>query len=729
MIKLRSLLIYLIVISLFSALHAQQKKLLTLKDIFGSNKLRAKVVENIQWLPDGSAFTYTKGNPKTGFEDIYKMDVKSGKVILLLEGASLMDNGKQVHMSHYEWTPNGKYLLIEGKETAIWRHSRQAPYYLYDVASKKVIALANHNPHLRNVKLSPDGRWVGFVRDHNIFVVNLSSDKEFQITHDGSDNILNGEFDWVYEEEFGLADAWRWSPDSKEIAFWRLDQTRVGVYHLVDDLAGQYNTVFNLKYPKVGTKNSIVKIGVATIADGKTTWMDIGKNDDIYIPRIYWTNSSSELAMLRMNRPQNHLEMLLANTSTGKSKTIISDSDPDWIDIQDDIQFLKHKDEIIWTSEKSGYRHIYLYTYSGKLIRQLTSGNWEVSAVAGVSEENNCVYFYGKKDSPMQQNIYRVNLDGTGLERISNQPGWHDANFSPDMKYYIDFFSDVKTPTQTVLRNADGHLIRILEMDNIKALEDYHMVYPEFLTVTTSDGVKLNAYMIKPYNFDPNKKYPVLVYGYGGPGSQMVIDRWAGSRTLFHQYMTEKGYIVFCLDNRGTGGRGKAFKNLAFHDLGKWSVHDQIEGAKFLAALPYVDAKRIGFWGWSGGGYLTLMLMTKGAGYFKTGVAVAPVSDFKFYDTIWTERYMGTPADNANGFKDASVLTYADRLKGKLLIIHGSTDDNVHFQNTLAIADKFQEDLKQFDLMVYPNRNHRISGGNTQLHLFTKISDYFETNL
>ncbi len=729
MLKIRFIIAGILFFSAVSFINAQQKKLLTLKDIYGSSKLEAKTVQNIQWVPDGSAFTFTKTDKNSGFEDIYKMDVKSGKTELLLKGSDFKYEGKQVRMSHYQWTENGKYLLIEGPETAIWRHSRQAPYYLYDVSSKEITALAGNSPHLRNVKLSPDGKWVGFVRDHNIYATNLQTGKEFAVTKDGTDNILNGEFDWVYEEEFGLADAWRWSPDSRRIAFWRLDQTRVGVYHLVDDLAGQYNTVFNLKYPKVGTQNSIVKIGVADIPDGKTTWMDIGTNDDIYIPRIYWTNSSNKLAMLRLNRMQNHLEMLLADATTGNSKTIITDSDPDWVDIQDDIQFLKNKDEMIWTSEKSGFRHIYLYDYSGKLIHQLTSGNWEVSAVAGVSEETEYVYFYGTKDSPLQQNIYRVKLDGTGFQRVSDKPGWHDADFSPDLKYYIDFFSDVKTPTQTILRNADGSLIRVLEKDQINALEDYHMTYPEFLTVTTSDGVKLNAYMIKPYNFDPHKKYPVIVYGYGGPGSQMVVDRWGGSGTLFHQYMTEQGFIVFCLDNRGTGGRGKAFKNLAFHDLGKWSVHDQIQGAKYLASLPYVDAKRMGFWGWSGGGYLTLMMMTKGAGTFKAGVAVAPVSDFKFYDTIWTERYMGTPADNAKGFISASVLTYADKLKDKLLIIHGTTDDNVHFENTLAIADKFQQDLKQFDIMVYPNRNHRISGGNTQLHLFTKISDYFKANL
>ena len=727
--KLRSFIITALILSAGCLMFPQSKKQLTLNDIFGSDKFDGKTVQNVQWQPDGSAFTYTKKNPESGLSDIYKSDIKSGKDILMVSGAELKYDGKVIKMSHYEWTGSGKYLLIEGPEKAIWRHSRQAPYYLYDVSSKKITALAHNDIHLRNVKLSPDGKWVGFVRDHNIYVVNLATDKQYQITHDGSDNILNGEYDWVYEEEFGLADAWRWSPDGKEIAFWRLDQTRVGVFHLVDELAGNYNSVFNLKYPKAGTKNAIVKIGVADIPSGNTTWMDIGKNDNIYIPRIYWTNSSSTLAMIRLNRPQNNMEMLMANTSTGDSKVVITDSDPDWVDVNDDTQFLKNKDEIIWTSEKSGYRHAYLYDYSGNLIKQITSGKWKISSVAGVDEKDGWLYFYGKKDSPIQQNIYRVKLDGTKLERISAKPGWHNAIFSPEFKHYIDYYSDIKTPTQTILHNADGSIVRVLEKDNIPALANYNMVYPEFIKVKTTDGTELNAYMMKPHNFDPKKKYPVLVYGYGGPGSQLVVDRWGGSRTIWHQYMTEQGYIVFCLDNRGTGGRGKAFKNLAYKDLGNWSVHDQIEGAKYLASLPYVDASRLGFWGWSGGGYLTLMMMTKGAGNFKAGVAVAPVTDFRYYDTIWTERYMSTPQDNTAGYNSASVLTYADKLKGKLLIIHGTTDDNVHFQNTLALANKFQEDLKQFDIMVYPNRNHRISGGNTQLHLFTKISDYFLNNL
>lgn len=706
----------------------QSKKDLTLNDIYNSSKFTTKLLNNVQWLPDGSAFTYTKDDPSGNFKDIFQQDVKTGKEKLILKGSEFKYKGRIIRMSHYSWTKDGKFLLIEGPETTIWRHSRQAPYYLFNVSTKTVAALANNNPHLRNVKLSPNGKLVGFVKDHNIYVVDLQSGKETQLTTDGSENILNGEFDWAYEEEFSMADAWRWSPDGTKIAFWRMDQTRVKIFHLVDEMT-TYNSVFNLKYPKAGEQNSIVKIGVIELNSLKTKWMNTGRNDDIYIPRIYWTNTSSKLAILRLNRLQNKMEMLMANTNNGKSMVIIKDTDPKWVDVTDNIKFLKNSDQIIWTSEKSGFRHAYLYNYYGNFLKQITGGRWEISQIIGVDEANNWVYFTGKKDSPIEQNIYRTKLDGTNLERISKNDGWHIPNFSPKYNAYIDEYSSVTTPTKTILNKADGSVIKVLAEDNIPALKDYNFTYPKFVTVKTQDGTELNAYMIKPTNFDPNQKYPVLVYGYGGPGSQLVVDKWGGKRTLWHQFIAEHGYIVFCLDNRGTGGRGKAFKNLVYGDLGKWAVHDQIQGAKYLASLPYVDSNRLGFWGWSGGGYLTLMMMTKAAGYFKVGVSVAPVSDFHLYDAIWTERYMNLPKNNPMGYRSASVMTYANKLKGHLLMIHGTTDDNVHFQNTLQLVNKFEEDLKQFDLMVYPNRNHSISGGNTQIHLFTKISNYFFNNL
>ena len=723
----KQLTLFFTILFILSAFAQQQQKF-TLEDIYYSNKLFGKTVQNIQWKPDGSAFSFTELNPETKVEDIYLQKIVTEKKSLLVSGTDLKYDNKQIKMSHYQWTDDGKFLLIEGPVKSIWRHSTQAPFYLYNVSTKEINALSKGNIHLRNVKLSPDGSKVGFVRDHNIYVVDLKSGKETAVTNDGTKNILNGEFDWVYEEEFELADAWRWSPDGKKIAYWQLNQTREKVYHLIDEM-GEYNTVFDLKYPKVGEQNAVVKIGVADLSSHKTTWMDIGNNDDIYIPRIFWTNSSNLLAVIRLNRMQNKLEMLMANSNTGKSKTVITDSNNTWVDVRNDILFLKKSDRILWPSEKSGFNQAYLYDYSGKLINQITKGDWEVSSIDGIDENTGWVYLSGKKDSPIQQNLYRVKLDGTDFQKISGEHGWYSANYSPDYKHFIEFYSNASTPTETTLRNADGSLVRVLEDGEIPALADYNMVYPQFLTFKTTDGTELNAYMMKPADFDTSKKYPVLVYGYGGPGSQMVVDRWGGSRNLFHQYMTEHGYIVFCVDNRGTGGRGKVFKDLSFLDLGKWSVHDQIEGAKYLATLPYVNASRLGFWGWSGGGYLTCMMLTKGADYFKTGVAVAPVTDFHLYDAIWTERYMGLKDKNSEGYDSASVLTYADKLQGKLMIVHGTGDDNVHYQNTLQFMQKLIDANKQFDVMFYPNKNHRISGGVTQWHLFTKISNYFFSNL
>jgi len=720
--------IYLSAILLFiSPIIPQQKQPLTLKEIFASNELDTTPIRNIQWRPDSKAFTFTKRNTDNSFLDIYKYDVSSGKSTILIKGIELLYNSERIKMSSYSWTADGKYLLIEGPVKSIWRHSTQSPYYLFNLETKQITALSNNNPHLRNVKLSPDGKYVGFVRDHNIYIVDLSNGKEKAITKNGTNNILNGEFDWVYEEEFGLADAWRWSPDSKKIAYWKFDQTRVKEFHLVDEMY-PYNKVFNLKYPKVGEQNAIVKIGVAEIETNKTNWMDIGKNDDIYIPRIFWTNSSSSLAILRLNRHQNFLELLMANTSTGETNLILTDSDQDWVDITE-ISFLKTKDQIVFSSEKSGYCHAYLYDYSGKLVQQLTSGNWEISELIGVDEENSLLYFYGKKDSPLEQNIYKVKLDGTNPTRISKKNGWHFSIFSRNYKYYIDYYSNVTTPTMTVLNNSDGTELSLLNNGKIESLSKHNMVYPSFVKFKTTDSTELNGYFIKPNNFNPKKKYPVLVYGYGGPGSQMVVNRWGGQRTFWHQFMTEQGYIIFCMDNRGTGGRGKAFKNLSYLDLSKWSVHDQIEGAKYLATLPYVDKNRIGFWGWSGGGYLTIAMLTRAADYFKTGVAVAPVSDFKLYDAIWTERYMGLANENIEGYKSANLINTAGGLKGKLLIIHGSGDDNVHYQNTLQFINKCIELNKPVDMFIYPNRAHSISGGNTRLHLFTKITDYFLRNL
>ncbi len=732
---LRSRVVILIMFWGGFAMTQGDKQALTLDDIFKSNQFKGKTVSDVRWLPDGSAFTFTRNNPQTGSVDIYRHDVKSGAENLVLKGSELQFNGEAVTMSAYNTTGNQNHLLITGPRRQIWRHSFSAPYFLYDMSKGELHPLAGGDPGLQNVDLSPNGEFVAFVKENNLHVARVDSGDVKALTSDGSFNILNGVFDWVYEEEFGRADAFRWSPDSQYIAFWRMDQTDVKTFTLMDEIP-YYTQTTSLKYPKVGEANARVKIGVAALATGKTTWMDLGEAQDIYIPRIHWTNTPGQLAIQRLNRQQNHLELMLGQVSDGKTHTVIHDKNEAWVDVTDDFIFLEKQDRLVWTSEKSGFRHIYLSDYSGKELAQLTRGDWETASIIGVDEQTGFVYFNAKKTSPADQGLYRVPLTGGEPTPISQEGGWHQGVFSPNYQYYVGTSSNISTPPQVSLRTGDGELVRILEANPIKALDQYNMVYPELITVTTTDGVDLSGFIMKPHNFDPHKKYPVIVFGYGGPGSQMVLNRWGMGgafrhlqRVLWHQYMTEQGYLVFCVDNRGTGGKGKAFKNLAYGDLSKWAVADQIEGAKHLASLPYVDPARIGFWGWSGGGYLTCMMLTRGGDYFKTGVAVASVSDFRNYDTIWTERYMGLLSDNKAGYDAANVLEYANGLKGNLLLIHGTGDDNVHPGNTLQFVDKLVALNKPFDLMLYPNRNHRIHGGNTSRHLHTLITRYFKDHL
>jgi len=713
----------------FSLLIAQEKKPLALEDIFASNQLTPKTLQGVQWVPGEAAFTYLKEG------EVYKHDVAGGKETLQLQRKSLAlkPGGEAMALDNYEWSSDRKYLLIASNMRQIWRHSTDGQYFIYDVLTRKLRPLSGISGAQSNAKFSPEATKIGFVRGNNLFVLDLSSGLETQLTTDGSDNLINGQFDWVYEEEFSIADGWRWSPDSKKIAFWRLDQTRISTFP-IESMMSLYPSMFWLKYPKAGELNALVQVGVITLETATNgaspiKWMDLGAETDMYIPRIQWTPDPRILSIQRLNRLQNKLDLLFADVNSGATRIVLSDTDPCWVDVQDDLTFLKKKEQFLWTSERSGYRHAYLYDYNGRLLSPITSGEWEISALTGFDETAGLIYFSGKKDSPIEENVYRASLDGRILERISQRPGWHSSNFSPDMKYVIGTFTDAQTPAQISLRQTDGKLLRWLEK-NENLLAAYNLVAPKFITVKTSDdGTPLNAWIMKPANFDSTKKYPVIMFCYSGPGAQHVVNQWAGRRYLWHQLMTEKGFITFSIDSRGTGGRGKKFKNLVYGDLGKWSTHDQIEGAKYLGSLPYVDAARIGIWGHSGGGYLTAMAMTKGAPYFKVGIARAPVTDFRLYDTIWTERYMGLPKDNAAGYKSTSVMTYTDKLQGKLYLVHGMADDNVHMQNTVQLQEALQALNKQFDVMYYHGRNHAITGGNTQLHLHTLMTNYFLNNL
>src|ERR1041384_7444247 len=488
-----------------------------------------------------------------------------------------------------------------------------------------------------------------------------------------------------------------------------------------------------MRYPKAGDPNGIVRIGIVDIGTKKTVWADIcaplDTSQHTYVPRMKWTTTPAVLAVLRLNRHQNKLELSLVDAEKGTAQVILTETEKTWVDVNDDFVFLKKTDGFVWWSERDGYGHLYLFDMHGKLIRQLTQGRWDVEKLNGVDEASGRLFFTAGIVSPLNREIYSVGLDGKGFKRIIAEDGSSSANFAPDFSCFVHNFTDVNTPTKQSLRRSDGTLIRVIDDGSIKGLADYKVSPQTFFKFTTSDGVELNGWMIKPADFDPSKKYPVLMYVYGGPGSQTVRNSWGGQNFLWYQLLAQKGYIIASVDNRGTGARGKEFKSVTYKHLGKWETHDQVEGAKYLASLPFVDSARIGIWGWSYGGYMTLMSMLSGSGVFKTGVSVAPVTHWKFYDSIYTERYMLTPRENPDGYEESAPLSHAGKLTGNLLEIHGTADDNVNWQNTVSMVNAFIQEGKQFETAFYPGGFHGIGTGKVRAQLFTKITDFIVANL
>lgn len=663
---------------------------------------------------------------------LYKYNLFTGETSVFIMGTKFVYNGKNLQIFDYNFHPSSKKLLLAINQQKIWRHSRSAVYYLYDMNSSRIKQIADGN-RLRNVKFSPDGKSIAYINsDNNLYVFNIDANKKVRLTKDGSFSILNGHFGWVYEEEFGSFDAYRWSPDSKYIAFVREDQTYVKQFPLMNELL-TYPEIQWIHYPKVGEKNPVLNIGIVNVNTRRTKWLDLSASEEMYYPRMKWLEShqtesgNQELVVTRINRHQNRLELLRYDIKKGKGRVFWKDESEAWVDLTDDLFFLKDG-SFITLSERSGYQHIYHFDSNGKLINAITSGNWEVSGITALDDKKETVYLNGKKDSVIESNLYSVKLDGSDFKLLSENLGSHRVRFSPSNSYYIDFYSTANNPLAITLHKSDGSKVRDLAITDKTQFDEYGFSKTKFIQIPTSDGsTMLNAKITLPRNFDPNKKYPVIVYGYSGPGSQTVVNRQG--RGLWDRYMNQEGYITFSIDPRGTGGRGTEFKYLSYKDIGKWVVTDQVEGAKYLKSLPYVDGSRIGIWGWSGGGYMTAMCMTKGAPNFKVGVAVASNYDLKLYDTIWTERYMGLIDENAEGYKNASVFTYADKLEGKLLVIHGTNDDNVHPQHATQLMEEFVKADKHADYLTYANRNHRIRGGNTTFHLWTKITNYFMENL
>jgi dipeptidyl-peptidase-4 len=708
------------------SLQAQELKKVTLEDVFKKGTFSQKSIYGINWMRDGQY--YSSLINRMGAPAVVKINIATGaEEAVLLDGKLL-----GVNFSGYSFNPDETKALIETDVESIYRRSSKGIFYVVDMATGQKQLLMN-GEKISYATLSPDNNKVAFVKDNNLFLVELSSNKLIQITTDGEWNkIINGSADWVYEEEFSMAQAFQWSPDGKKISFIRFDESAVPEFNM--QLWGPlYPKDYKFKYPKAGEKNALVSIHVYELATGKTQKIDAGTETDIYLPRIYWTKDANTLAFIRLNRLQNQMDLFHANASTGTSSLIISDVSKTYVDLDnnDNLEYLADGKTFIRTSEQDGFKHIYHHGIDGKLIRQITNGPWEVSSLVGVDEKAKKVYFLSTEASPLERNLYVIGLDGKGKKALTPAKGTHAVNMSPDHKFYIDYYSTADTPVRVSLNDASGKETKLLE-DN-QALKDrltgFALGKKEFFTLPTVDGTELNAYIIKPADFDPNKKYPVLMYVYGGPGSQNVLNSWGGTRDFWHQQLAAEGIIVACVDNRGTGARGRDFKHSTYANLGKLETIDQIEGAKYFAKMPFVDPARIGIWGWSYGGYMSSLALMIGNDVFKTAIAVAPVTTWRYYDTIYTERFLQTPQLNPSGYDDNSPITHVNKLKGNLLLIHGTGDDNVHFQNSVDLVNALISADKQFESFYYPNKNHGISGGNTTWHLYTQMTDFLKRKL
>jgi dipeptidyl-peptidase-4 len=714
-------------LSLQIILSAQSKEL-TFEDLFTKREFYGRGLSGIQWMPQGDKFTFLKMDPASASFNIIQHDVKSGEESVLISGQDLKLEAEDepFRIQNYKWSLDSRYIMFTGVLPARTLKSG-GNLYLYDLKEKRFFIAAESSEEQVNAAISPDSKKIGFVRGNNLFMVDIETNEEKQLTFDGNENILNGVFDWVYEEEFSIIMGWEWAPDSKTIAYWRMDQSKVPDLYIAkwDSL---YMEPRKMKYPKPGAANSLVKIGVVDISSAKTIWMDTGEEEDIYIPRMKFTHDPYILSFQRLNRLQNKLELMFADIRTGKSRVVITETSEIWIDVYDDIRFLDNGEEFIWSSTRDGYQHLYLYEINGTMVRQLTKGDWELNYVMGINENEGSVFFTANERGTIYSDLYSVNFDGTGLKRITDEPGTHFVTISPDGKYFIDKYSTANSPTITSLKSTSGGKLRDLVVPDVKFIKEYDFVPVEFITFTTSDGVELNASIMKPPDFDSSKKYPVLFDVYGGPGSQAVLDIWGSFGYLLNQLLVGKGYIIFCVDNRGTGNRGTAFRHIVYKDLGKWEVNDMVEGAKYLISQGYADPGRIGIMGSSYGGYTAAISLMNAPEYFKAAVAVATVSDWGYYDNIYTERYMQTPELNPDGYERSSLIANAEKLKGKLLLVHGTADDNVHFQNSVKLAEKLIDLNKDFDILLYPEQGHGIHGKASR-HYCREMIEFLDENL
>ncbi len=698
---------------------AQDKKQITLDDIYTKGVFRAESVAGFRSMKDGNYYSEINADGV-----LQKIRFADGQVErMLVNFTKLRFNDKPLKVDDYAFNADETKLLLYTESENIYRRSVLRKVYVYDIATEKVSIVKDEK--VLHASFSPQSDKVAYVFKNNLYYLDLESDETNAVTDDGNYNIINGNCDWVYEEEFEFTKAYEWSADGKYIAYYRFDQTAVPEYNFAvyDQL---YPTEYKYKYPKAGERNSKIDINIFHLRNGRTVTCDLGEEDDIYIPRIKVSPYNNALLVYRMNRLQNQLELLSIDPSNGRSEKIYEEKNEYYIEVNDDIRLLEKRNAFVFTSEKDGFRHLYIYDMDTRSASQITKGNWEVVSVKGIDEKRNLVYYTSTEKSPMERNVYSIEFNGEQKVALTPDKGWHDADFSAGFEYFMDKYSFLNTPPVYTIKNNRGELIRLLK-DNQSLknkMAEYDLAKIEMIVVPNEDGVPLNGWILKPADFSTAKKYPILMFQYSGPGSQQVMNQFALRDYWWYQMLAEKGYIIACIDGTGTGFRGEDFKKKTYLQLGKYESDDQIAVAKYFAKQSYIDASRIGIWGWSYGGFMSSICMFKGADIFKTGIAVAPVTNWRYYDNIYTERYMRTPQENASGYDDNSPVNMVKQLKGNFLLVHGTADDNVHYQNSLTLIDAMIKANKEYDSECYPNKNHSLSGGNARLHLYKRMTDF-----
>ena len=706
-------LISCVVFSVFTLNSAQE---ITLNKIH-SGYYRTEFIYGINSMNDGEHYTVLE---KDG---IVKYSYKTGKKIETILEAKIQD---------YTFSHDESKVLVLNEQQPIYRHSFLGKYHVVNLSKNGKITALNNGNWVQEPKFSPDGRFMAFISGNNLYYQDLSSEKITQITFDGEKNkIINGLADWVYEEEFGHADMYQWTKNSESLVFVKFDESQVKEMNMQVFNGNLYPQDFRFKYPKAGEENSKVSVYAYDLKLNKSTQINLANFEAYYIPQVFQTAQPNEIAIATSNRHQNKLEIIKINTKNYSTKKILTETDAAWIETDNlSLEFLEDN-SFLWASERDGFRHFYWYTPDGKLKKQITKGNWEITDYYGFSPKNSEILVQTTEKGSTNRVVSKINIKTGKKQIVSESNGTNNADFSKSFQYFINTHSSAEQPNTYTLRDFNGKTLRELQNNNsaLKKLQSDGFVAKEFLQIPNKNGDQMNAWMIKPKDFSPNKKYPVLMFQYSGPGSQQVSNAWDGRNTIWFNLLAQKGYIVLCVDGRGTGYRGTKYKKATYKNLGKYEIEDQIAAAQWIGSQSYVDAGRIGIFGWSFGGYMASLAMTKGADVFKVGIAVAPVTTWRYYDTIYTERYLQTPQENPQGYDENSPINFADLMKGKYLLIHGTADDNVHYQNAVEMAEALIQKNKEFEFMTYPDKNHGIYGGNTRLHLYQKMTDFILNNL